>query len=155
MIESRNFIAVHACHKEIVPRVVGWIARFIAHAVGDAPTAHVFTGSGVGEISRGKIHAAVGLFHNETANTAPSQLDGQCQTDRPGAGNENGIAVGSDGIGHRLPSPALREREGVRVKSPLAHPHLSALPPKSERKRVIGYSPVAEKSWNLNPHRGK
>src|SRR5215813_323314 len=93
MIEARDFVAVHARHKEIVPRVVGWIARFIAHAVGDTPTAHVFTGSGVGEIGRGKIHAAVGLFHNETANTPPGQLDGQCQTDRTGAGNENGNAL--------------------------------------------------------------
>src|SRR5215471_5206689 len=93
MVESRDFVTVHARHKEIVPRVVGWIARFKAHSVGDAPTAHVFTGSGVGEIGRGKIHAAVGLFHNETANAAPGQLDGQCQTDRTGAGNENGNAL--------------------------------------------------------------
>ena len=82
MVEAGDFVAVHARHEKIIPRVVRWIARFETHAVGDAPTAQVLASSGIGEIGRRKIHAAVGLFDDEAADTAPGQLDGQRQTDR-------------------------------------------------------------------------
>ena len=71
MVESRDFIAVHARDKEIIPRVVSWITRFEAHAVGDTPAAQMLASSRIGEIGRRKIHAAVALLDNDTANTAP------------------------------------------------------------------------------------
>ena len=75
MIEAGDLVAVHARDEKIISRIVRRIARLKAHAIGDAPAAQMFAGAGVGEIGRGKIDAAVGLFDDQTANIAVSKLD--------------------------------------------------------------------------------
>src|SRR5262245_40358561 len=89
MVKARDFIAVHTRHKEIIPRIVRWIARFEAHAVGDTPAAQMLASSRIGEIGRRKIYLAVALLDNETANTAPGEIDRQCQAYRACASDEN------------------------------------------------------------------
>src|SRR5262245_28265961 len=89
MVESRDFVAIHARHKEIIPRVIRWITRFETHAVGDTPAAQMLTSSRIGEIGCRKVHRAVALLDNEAANTAPGELDRHRQAYRACAGNEN------------------------------------------------------------------
>jgi hypothetical protein len=62
----------------------------------------VFDGARVGEISRRKVDAAVGLFDDETADVAVSEFDGERETHRPGASDEDWDAVRRRGFTHRL-----------------------------------------------------
>src|SRR5262245_41440388 len=94
MVESRDFVAIQARHKETIPRVIRRITAFDTHAVGDTPAAQMLTSSRIGEIGCRKVHRAVALLDNEAANTAPGELDRQCQAYRACAGDENRKSLG-------------------------------------------------------------
>ena len=93
MIEAGDLETVHARDEQIIARIVGWIARLEAHAIGEAPAAQMLEGARIGEIGRGKIDAAVGLLDDQAANAAIGELDGEREPDRAGAGDENGVCV--------------------------------------------------------------
>src|SRR5262245_34439166 len=94
MVKSRDFVAIHARYKEIVPRVIRWITRFEAHAIGDTPAAQMLTSSRIGEIGCRKVHLPVALLDNEAANNAPGEIDRYCQAYRACARDENRKSLG-------------------------------------------------------------
>ncbi len=75
VIESGDFVSVHARDKHIIARIVGGIAGLETHSIRDAPAPQVLAGPGVGEIGGRKLDRAVGLFDDQAAAAARPQFD--------------------------------------------------------------------------------
>ena len=128
-VEPRDLVPGHRRNPDHVrPEIVRM--AFLAHAIGQPPAAHEFHRAHVDEVHLGLVDGAVARLDQRAGDTEPPELDGQGETHRSAAGDQDRRVLALCARDVRHGSSLVRFQDGEQA---------SPVQTTKERNQPIGF----------------